>query len=109
MTDYVMVVHRALMPLPESLRVALRPFRLTNPRGMLVYQVEPAIGDAPCIFSSRIAHANVADSKSRHGVRGYLCRLRPDQSPNRLASYESVAVVAVAPAITGTPITGTQY
>lgn len=96
MAEYEMVVEQSAdVPLPESLRVALRPLRLTDPSGMEVYRVElamPHLGDDTYVFSTRVFNADV---RNRHGAGGYLYRLRSGHSPNRLASYESIAKVRV--------------
>jgi hypothetical protein len=96
MVKYEMVVEQSAdLPLPESLRVALRPLRLTDPSGMQVYRVELAtssLGDDTYVFSTRILNADVRNGQ---GAGGYLYRLRSGHSPNHLASYESIAKVRV--------------
>lgn len=96
--DYEIVVEQLVdVPVPSRLRTSFRPFRLTNPRSMRVYELRqpsPGIGNETYVFSPRLANSDVKDPR---GTGGFLLRLRSGESPTRLGSYESIAKVSVTP------------
>ena len=98
MPDYVMLVEQSVDEhLPPSLRVDLRPFRLSKPSGLEVFEIEnesPDIGDQVHVFSSRIVNGQ---GSSPEGMGGYLYRLRRGRQPDQLESYKSIAKVWVSP------------